>query len=84
MQTIMEWVEESFGSGVIHEAWHEFSLWDEEAPPLDLATPHRQMFRPWVLFAWHPSVLAATDIRDPAFAAQSGSDRALSVRCCTV
>lgn len=65
MQAILDWVGGAHGSGAIHEAWREFSLWDEETPSLDLATPHRQLFLPWFIHAWSPGAMTDTEIPNP-------------------
>jgi hypothetical protein len=63
---MIRFAKEAYGPDVLHEAWREFSLWDEEAPPLDLATPHRQIFVPWAVHIWAPGVMTATSVCDRA------------------
>jgi len=42
-----------FGPTGIHEAWAEFTLWEDEEA-FDPETPHIQVFAPWFLYDWLP------------------------------
>ena len=54
LPALMKHAEKYYGPGAVHEAWDEFTLWDEV--PMDAATePELEtLFIPWFLFNWIP------------------------------
>lgn len=51
---MLRFVHETYGPGILNEAWDEFLLWDPYDPGFDPDTPHMQAFMPWFFHRWSP------------------------------
>ena len=54
MPALMKHAEKYYGPGVLHEAWDEFTLWDEVPMDPELEPEMDTLFAPWFLFNWLP------------------------------
>jgi hypothetical protein len=64
---MMRFIDDVYGPDAIHEAWDEFTLWEdeEEAAEFDPDTPHLQTFMPWFFHRWAPDPQESA-VPDPA------------------
>ena len=51
---LMKHAEKYYGPGVLHDAWDEFTLWDEVPMDPELEPEMDTLFVPWFLFNWIP------------------------------
>ena len=51
---MLTFVVDVYGRDAIHEAWHEFNAFEEDADEFDPDTPHIQLFMPWFFHCWAP------------------------------
>ena len=49
---LLKFIAESHGPEAIHEAWGEFTLWNDE--PFDPESPQVTLFYPWLFYVWRP------------------------------
>jgi len=62
---ILRFIRVTYGGEVIHEAWWEFMLWDEDEPQFDVDSPHVPLFIRWFLHSWAPDP-EESFVSDPA------------------
>jgi hypothetical protein len=63
--TMFRFIREVFGRDAVHEAWAEFTLWDDQEPEFDPESHHLEVFLPWFFHRWMPDPLD-TDVADAA------------------
>lgn len=54
---MLRFVREVFGRDAIHEAWAEFTLWDDAESGFDPDSHHLPVFMPWFFHQWMPDPL---------------------------
>ncbi len=51
---MLRFVRDVYGPWVVHEAWAEFTLWEDEEAGFDPDSDHLQVFMPWFFHRWSP------------------------------
>jgi hypothetical protein len=62
---MLRFVDQVYGPDAIHEAWDEFTLWDEDEPEFDPRSPQLPLFMPWFHHLWSPDP-TETCVEDPS------------------
>jgi len=51
---LLAFTQDQLGELAVVEAWEQFWLWDESAPPMEPGEPELQAFIPWFQYDWRP------------------------------